>query len=453
MKAGYGCQLFGAQQVLTGIKDCVVLLHSVVGCNYSTMALHFTACDMSEVNQTCTVISDSEVVFGGEGAVLEALHLVKEQYDPRAVFVITGCVSDMIQDDIASVCRQFEEETGLRTIAVDAAGYRGSFEDGYEKALAMLADVMDAGYGCREVGQKAGAADGGAGQTAGCAADGARDGGAKDGIGSSGTSPEAGGKCVGVHSSVHERQCYVVNILGLGADEFRLRQDKKALQELLGEDIKLGAVFGDCTLEEVENASHADLNMVIGRGIKLAEIMKERFGIPYELIDYPYGLTGAQELWSALSRHFKSDYSEREEHLRRFTGDECRRYYGYIQALYGIPVAVIGTRARARGMRRFLSEELGMEVEVMALREENRDIQDFYDEVKNSEAALIFGSSFEQDLADEHECPLVRFDYPVIDRFTLSYRPYIGEMGTLCLIEDILSEVVHGRKLKGALYQ
>ena len=107
MKAGYGCKLFGAQQVFTGVQDGVTLLHSVVGCNFGSMGYHFTACDMSDVRQTCTVISDSDIVFSGEASFRLALENIRELYNPKQIFALQGCVSDMIQDDLASEVRRF----------------------------------------------------------------------------------------------------------------------------------------------------------------------------------------------------------------------------------------------------------------------------------------------------------------------------------------------------------
>lgn len=94
-----------------------------------------------------------------------------------------------------------------------------------------------------------------------------------------------------------------------------------------------------------------------------------------------------------------------------------------------------------------------MEVELLAAREELEDIEDFYEEARAGEAAVLFGSSFEQELADRMEIPLVRFDFPVFDRVCLTPRPYVGAAGTACLVEDMLNEVMQARRLKGGLYQ
>ena len=72
MRPASGCKLFGAYQALGGIQDGVVLLHSVVGCNFGSMSLH-VAQDMRDIRQTCTVISDSDVVFSGEASLERAV--------------------------------------------------------------------------------------------------------------------------------------------------------------------------------------------------------------------------------------------------------------------------------------------------------------------------------------------------------------------------------------------
>ena len=100
-----------------------------------------------------------------------------------------------------------------------------------------------------------------------------------------------------------------------------------------------------------------------------------------------------------------------------------------------------------------LEQELGMEVVCFARREELSDQEDFYRELRGSESALLFGSSFEQDGADELEIPLIRMDYPVFDEVCLTPRPHLGGQGTLHLLEDIFRGIMNGRTLKGALYQ
>ena len=399
MKAGYGCKLFGAQQVFTGVQDGVTLLHSVVGCNFGSMGYHFTACDMSDVRQTCTVISDSDIVFSGEASFRLALENIRELYNPKQIFALQGCVSDMIQDDLASEVRRFTQETGIPVLVLEAAGYRGSFRQGYEAAALALLELMD---------------------------------------------PE---------SRQERGPLPTINLLGLGTDDFRLEADIQAMSRLLGGKAELGCVLGRCTLETLAQAPQAALNLCFGRGVALAKAMEKRFGIPYEVLDYPYGLTGAKRLWSVLEHRLGFDYSKEEAEFRGFTGERLKRVYTYLEDFYGVPVSILAEGSRARGMAAFLGRELGFRIEHIAPREEQRELEDFYDKVRWGDSALLFASSFEQELGDELEIPVIRMDYPVFDRVTLSCRPYVGAEGTLCMVEDILNEIMHGRTMKGGLYQ
>lgn len=424
MKAPFGCKLLGAQQALGGIRDGVILFHSVVGCNFGSMAFHFASCDMTEVRQTCTVISDNEVVFGGEHALEKALSSAEELYHPAVIFVVTGCVSDIIQDDVKRIAAAFERTHGRKVIAVEAAGYRGNFQIGYEAGMKALGMVMEGPQAEKEISP----------------------------MPEKGQEPK---KKVPEKGNEDAEKCKVpqVNILGIGADDPRCASDLEALEELFGGKARICTAFSKTDLAGVCRAPGADLNLVFGYGVELAKDMEKRFGIPYVCLDYPYGLTGARQLWKVLESRFGLNFDAEEAAFQAWTAEGAKGIYSYLQALYGLPAAVIGSGARAAGLARFLSAELGMEIEVCAKREALQDIEETYDEVRRSEAAFLFGSSFEQELADELEIPLLRFDFPVFDRICLTKRPYIGAEGTLCLLEDLFCEAFAARTLKGAIYQ
>lgn len=424
MKAPFGCKLLGAQQALGGIRDGVILFHSVVGCNFGSMAFHFASCDMTEVRQTCTVISDNEVVFGGEHALEKALSSAEELYHPAVIFVVTGCVSDIIQDDVKRIAAAFERTHGRKVIAVEAAGYRGNFQIGYEAGMKALGMLMEGPQAEKEISP----------------------------------TPEKGQetkKKVPEKGSEDAEKCKVpqVNILGIGVDDPRCASDLEALEGLFGGKARICTAFSKTDLAGVCRAPGADLNLVFGYGVELAKDMEKRFGIPYVCLDYPYGLTGARQLWKVLESRFGLNFDAEEAAFQARTAEGAKGIYSYLQALYGLPAAVVGSGARAAGLARFLSAELGMEIEVCAKREALQDIEETYDEVRRSEAAFLFGSSFEQELADELEIPLLRFDFPVFDRICLTKRPYIGAEGTLCLLEDLFCEAFAARTLKGAIYQ
>ena len=106
--------------------------------------------------------------------------------------------------------------------------------------------------------------------------------------------------------------------------------------------------------------------------------------------------------------------------------------------MYGIPVAIIGDKARSAGMQHFLSEELGMKV-VFFNDDCQADLADCCEKIKNSNAVLLFGSSFARGIANELGIPLIPLFYPVFDQIVLGYKPFIGVEGVLNIIEVIVN--------------
>ena len=394
MKTPAGCKLIGAHQALSGIGETVVLFHSVVGCNFGTLGLHLPN-DMVNIRQSCTIISDEDIIFGGEELLEKAIDTAAELYHPKAIFIISGCVSELTGDDITGVIRR--KKTEVPVFHMPAAGFSGGFSEGYEQGLLLLEKLM----------------------------------------------PEPRQK----------KDKPSVNLLGFGADDYRAKRDAAAVRELLCGAAEVRCAIGCCTREELSIAPDAHLNLVFGRGEQLARAMRDRFGIPYEIIDYPYGATGAEQIWDRVGRFFDISFDNRGEEFREGIAGNLKPVYAYLQALYGMPAAVIGEGGRARGLRRFLECELGMAVTAFAVREGLDDVDSFYAAAENSEAALLFGSSFEQELSDKLGVPLIRYDYPVFDEICVTDSPLIGEAGTVRLVEEIINTVMRGRNLKGALYQ
>ncbi|MDO5425682.1 MAG: nitrogenase component 1 [Eubacteriales bacterium] len=395
MKKMDGCRLFGAFQLLGGIRDASVLFHSVVGCNFGTLSCHVSK-DQSDIRQCSTVISDDEVIFGGTEALEKAIRLLNERGKPAAIFVISGCVSEMIGDDIRSVVAKPLADCPVLHVA--APGFDGGSRDGYEEAAKSLLGLME-------------------------------------------------------EPKERKNGRFRVNVLGPGMDDWQITAEKEAFRELLGPEVELGFFAGECTLEDVREAAQADLNLVFGRGRMLAKAMREKWGIPFEELDYPYGLTGADRLWKALERHLPVHYEQAFADMQRRTAKELEKVYCYLQAFYGRTAAIIGEKSRAAGMAEFLRQELGMEIEACIFREKDLDLENAFDQVRRTEPAVLFGSTYELELAEELGIPLIRFDYPVFDAVSLTRRPYIGEQGVLCLVEDLIHGVLRARYRKGALCQ
>ena len=392
MKPGESCRLFGAYRACIGIRDAVILMHSVVGCSAGTMSLHI-AQHPADVRQACTALCESDVLCGGADALRDALRHIAEVYpNPQAVIVISGCVPNLIGDDMEAAIA--DAGLDMPVLHVMGAGTKGREDDGYEAALLALGPWMRAG-------------------------------------------------------EIIPRSC---NILGISYDDPQAEGDIAALQEILGRRGSIQAVIGCGRFAEMRAAPRAALNIVLGgRGKALAEYMAEQFGTPYIVTDYPYGVHGlcsfieriAEALGIADAAAWTAPYERAAEAL-------IEKAVVPLRYLYGTPAAVIGDAAHTAGLRTFLEDELGMEIALCS--EGDGDMQAVYDAVRTSPAVIVFGSSYEKQLCEDGERVLVRAFYPVFDELCLIPRGYLGVEGLAHLLEEIVSAVLqheHGPSLYG----
>lgn len=262
---------------------------------------------------------------------------------------------------------------------MEAAGFSGSMRSGYEEALLRLAPLMN--------------------------------------------------ECDTIEGSV--------NLIGFCPDDFKVEADVKEIKRLMKvAGIEVNCVVSNCSFKEFKNAPAAELNVVFGQGRDFAKLMKKDFGVPYIELDYPYGIEGTEKFVESVSEFLGMGWNSRVEGMI----DPFKKVYLYLHEICGTPVSIIGD-FRAGSMAEFLSGELGFEVEVLSSFE--RDQHSFERDVRDSNTMIIFGSSFERDLAEELRLPLVRFNYPVFDQVSIyDDAPYAGFRGAVFLTETILNAVM-----------
>ena len=371
-----GGKFFGAFRACSGIKDAVTLTHVPVGCNWGAMMLKTTS-NQPDIRQACTVMHEREIVFGGEEALREALVRADKLYNTPLLAVVAGDAPAIIGDDVEAVIDSVA--LNKEVVWMEAAGFKGTMEKGYEEALVHLARLMEE----RNVIKKS------------------------------------------------------VNLIGFCPDDFKVDADIKEITRLLNSaGIKVNCVISNCSFEDFVNAPAAELNVVIGQGTELAEHMKKEFGVPYLEPDYPYGLEGTKEFTNTICEHLGIGYDAEQE----FDLEPFKRIYLYLHELYGTPVSVIGD-CHAEPMAGFLDSELGFDIEVLASLEDDYFI--FQQNVRDSNTTILFGSSFERNITEELKIPLVRFIYPVFDHVCVyEDAPYAGFRGAVYLTETILNAVM-----------
>ena len=137
-----GCTLTGALSVTTQVRDTITIVHGPKGCTHHNFSLlHATGSDNDRVTMPdliSTGLSESDIIFGGEGALERTLDaVVKRHVD--AVFVLSTCIVDTIGDDVAAICRR---DRGVPVLPVPSGGFLGgTFQNGVNNALTAIADT------------------------------------------------------------------------------------------------------------------------------------------------------------------------------------------------------------------------------------------------------------------------------------------------------------------------
>lgn len=139
-----GCTLTGALSVTTQVRDAVTIIHGPKGCTHHNFSLlHATAVENDRVSLPdiiSTGLSESDIIFGGEGALRQTLDAAAMQNN-SAIFVLSTCLVETIGDDVAAVCRGSH---GIPVIQIPTAGFLGgTFQNGVNNALNAIADTAE----------------------------------------------------------------------------------------------------------------------------------------------------------------------------------------------------------------------------------------------------------------------------------------------------------------------
>ena len=237
-----GCTYAGCKGVVLGpTRDIVNITHGPIGCGfYSWLTRRNQTKPETETSANfmtyafSTDMQDSNIVFGGEQKLRQAIREAYELFKPFAISVFSTCPVGLIGDDIHAVCREMKAELGINVFGFSCEGYKGvSQSAGHHIANnRVFTDV---------VGRK--------------------------------TDKGRLGK-------------YQINMMGeynIGGDAFVIEEYFKEMGATL-----LATFSGNSTIESYEYAQDADVNMVMcHRSINyIAEMMEKKYGIPWFKVNF-----------------------------------------------------------------------------------------------------------------------------------------------------------------------
>lgn len=233
-----GCTYAGCKGVVLGpTRDIVNITHGPIGCGfYSWLTRRNQSKPETEMEENfipycfSTDMQDSNIVFGGEEKLKQAIREAYELFHPKGIAIFSTCPVGLIGDDVHRVARQMKEELpGVNIFGFSCEGYRGvSQSAGHHIANNGLFKNL-----------------------------------------------------IGNNDVVEGKYKFRVNLLG----EYNIGGDAFAIEELFDKcGIELvSTMSGNSTLKKFESAHTADLSLVMcHRSINyVAEMLETSFGIPW----------------------------------------------------------------------------------------------------------------------------------------------------------------------------
>jgi nitrogenase molybdenum-iron protein beta chain len=419
----------------------VPVLHAATGCGGNVaLALNQAAgylgsgyCAGQALSSTNT--SEREIVFGGEDRLTEQIANTIKLVDGDLYFVITGCMVEMIGDDIKNSIRKFDGGD-VQVIGAETGGFHGNYYKGHEIVLKTLFQEF--------------------------------------------VEPKAA------------RDSKLVNLWGVvPIQDVFWKGDIALIKDLLNKlGYRVNTFFGDGeTLDSLKNSAAATLNIVVSDtfGVEAAQVFEEAHGVPYLTVPFPIGDHGT----TSFLRKVGSSLGIANAFVEKVISREQAHYYSYFERLADVYsdldlqryTVVVGDSNYTQALTRFLADDLGWLPELVVitdfLTDEQRDTVrsnfngyesgivpelQFDTDASNVEKYIarhwgqssgqryfegfnpgfIVGSAIERDVAEKLGVPQLTVTYPMSNRVVLD-RGYAGYTGALRLTEDLLSVLVGNR--------
>lgn len=437
----FTCALGGAIGTVQALPRAIPILHSSPGCG-GNLAGALSGASGYHGGSYCggntlpsSNVSERDIVFGGEERLAEQIENTLKVMDGDLYFVVTGCMVEMIGDDVRSVVKRFADSEHP-VFGTETTSFKGNSYKGYDDVLqALIRDFVE-------------------------------------------PAPVKDAATVNLFGIVPLQDVFWKgNIDAL-----------KALLEKLG--LRVNTFFG--TGETIDNLRHsaaATLNIVVSEvyGQASAETFEEVHGVPYLTVPMPIGDHATTSFLLAAGLALGLD----PELVDRVISEERRVYYDFLQRLsdsyndldFQRYATVVGDVNYAQAVTRFLADDLGWLPELAIVTDTLHPEQ--AERVRGNFAAyrsglqpevvfdpnganvpkhinhhwpqsngqkyyegfapgFLVGSVMERDVAEQFKVPLLAVSYPITNRVVLN-RAYAGFKGGLTLAEDLISLVVAHR--------
>lgn len=403
------CALTGSASFFMAVPGTSVLVNGPLWCYFYAMRYMENAVGNLSDRMFCTQPAGTAVVYGTEADLLKGFETVKKARMPERLFIENNCSISMIGDDLAGIAGR--ANLPFPVLTLDSGGIHGGFAGGWQRACLRAIEDMKAGE----------------------------------------TIPKT------------------VNLLGLTPFLLKGREDAEEIQRLLslcGISV-LSMPGGGSSWEDMMKAPRASLNIVVRDelGLKAAETMQKRFGIPYISIGLPYGLEGTKRWLTAVLEKtggsidaVEMEIADRGGWMRRI-GSDMESLWGPLWfdhiLLAGGPSETAGIAEAVRGEwadteTLIIHRQLPSDLEVPAADAiltagiDDGKLNELY---QNWTGGLLMGSAHEGSRLIRLHKPFLSCNiaYPTYNEMFLTDEPFVGLRGAAFLYERLWNVQLKGR--------
>ncbi|MFW5801686.1 MAG: nitrogenase molybdenum-iron protein alpha chain [Spirochaeta sp.] len=128
-----GCTYAGCKGVVVGpTRDILQITHGPIGCGFYSWLTRRNQTRTESPDEDnymtyslSTDMQDSDIVFGGEKKLKQAIREAYEIFKPKAISVFSTCPVGLIGDDVHAVSKEMSAELGITVFGMSCEGYKG----------------------------------------------------------------------------------------------------------------------------------------------------------------------------------------------------------------------------------------------------------------------------------------------------------------------------------------
>lgn len=422
----------GAQQTVIAIERAIPIIHAGPGCSAKLTAAMSNNGGHQGSGYTggdaipCSNLIERDVVFGGEERLRKLIESTLKIMDGDFFVVLTGCISDIVGDDVGSVVREFQRR-GVPIVYAETGGFKGDSYKGHEAVLEAIINQY-----LKQADKKV------------------------KGL-------------VNVFASAPNHNPFWEGDLN----------EIKDLLKSIGLEANILFGYNSGGIDAINAIPAAEFNLVLSPwlGLKAAKLLEKKLGTPY--LHYPVIPVGGVE----TSKFLKTvgEFAKLpSEDVTKVIEEKEKEYYHYlvrsaeflVQSRYDLPKRffIIDDATYTLGIGKFLVNDLGLLPAHQFITEDvpeeyKEKITEYFKDFPLGIAAdvsfiqdgglineemlnydinttpLVLGSSWDVDIANELNGVHLSIGLPTADRLILNHT-YVGYRGGLSLIEDIYSKLL-----------